>query len=612
MMPRWGQVGRVLAIGLAAAAGLMPPYALAKVERTFWVSTDGSDKNPGTKAAPFASLEGARDAVRQAKGTTPGDIEVILAGGTYRLERPWALDARDGGRGQQRILYRSADGQAAVVSGGKRVVGWRADTEGRWKAVSPVADFRQLYVQGRRATRARGGALADGKRLGVEGYQTSAAAMADWHNQADIELCYEVVWCHTRLKVARIERRNGRALVTMLAPHFDRAIEKEGVQIDMPTWIENALELLDEAGEWYLDRAAGTVYYRPRPGEDLTRIEVVVPAVEKLVELRGTLDDPVRNIRFEGITFADAGWSEPGREGLVDIQANFRINPEKLLKRDNHLAAIHNEYLKSPANVVCHAAQGIQFERCTFTRLGAAGLDLEYGCQDVLVSGCHFHDISGSAIQVGDVLADDHHPKDPRRIMRGNRISNCLIHDVACEYEGGVGVFAGYTEGTEIAHNEICRLPYSGISVGWGWGEEDAGGGNPSYHQPFRYDTPTPAGKNRIEKNHIHHVMQRLADGGGIYTLGNQPGTVIRGNHLHDNPGSPGGIYLDEGSGFIEVTGNVVYRVPTAMNFNNHAQDRIKTCPVHDNQFDVVPGEGQRQTAGLEAAYADLLARLRE
>ena len=100
---------------------------------------------------------------------------------------------------------------------------------------------------------------------------------------------------------------------------------------------------------------------------------------------------------------------------------------------------------------------------------------------------------------------------------------------------GGVGVFAGYTEGTRIAHNEICRLPYSGISVGWGWGEEDAGGGG--YNQPHRYDTPTPARNNRIEMNHLHHLMHPMMDGGGIYTLGNQPGTIIRGNHIHDNRG---------------------------------------------------------------------------
>jgi hypothetical protein len=352
--------------------------------------------------------------------------------------------------------------------------------------------------------------------------------------------------------------------------------------------VENAFELLDEPGEWYLDRKARTVYYFPRPGEDLRRAEVIVPALETLVELRGTLDQPVHDLHFVGLTFADATWLQPSRIGHADVQANFLNDLGKPLERDGKVTTVHNEQIKSPANVVCRAARSVRFERCTFTRLGSGGLDLEQGSQDNVVSGCHFHDLAGTAIQVGDVRKDDHHPDDLRAVVKNNQIVNNSIHDCCLDYKGGVGIFVGYTDGTVVAHNEICRLPYSGVSVGWGWGwgEEDAGGG--AYGQKPFYDTPTTAKDNRIELNYIHHVMRELADGGGIYTLSIQPGTVIRGNHIHDNPGGPGGIYLDEGSGSIEVTGNCVYRVPRAMNFNNHAQERIKTCPVHDNFF----GEG--------------------
>ena len=178
--------------------------------------------------------------------------------------------------------------------------------------------------------------------------------------------------------------------------------------------------------------------------------------------------------------------------------------------------------------------KSVRFERCTFTQLGGAGLDIEFGSQDNVVAGCRFCDISGTAVQVGDVLKDDHHPDDPRKIVKNNAVVNNYIHDCGVDYWGSVGVFAGYTEGTVIAHNEIASLPYSGISVGWGWGEEDAGGGNPDYQQPFKYDTPTPAKNNRIECNNIHGAMSKTDDGGGIYMLGNQPGTVIRGNHVHD------------------------------------------------------------------------------
>ena len=183
-----------------------------------------------------------------------------------------------------------------------------------------------------------------------------------------------------------------------------------------------------------------------------------------------------------------------------------------------------------------------------------------------------------------------------------------------------MGVFAGYTEGTTIAHNEITSLPYSGISVGWGWGEEDAGGGKPEYQQPFKYDTPTPAKNNRIECNNIHDVMKRTNDGAGIYTLGNQPGTVIRGNYIHDCKtisknihgwSVHAGIYLDEGSGFIDVAWNLVHDVPNPAHYNNRVQDRLATCKEHGNFLGVNPSEAKpiADNAGLEAAYRDLLPR---
>jgi hypothetical protein len=179
------------------------------------------------------------------------------------------------------------------------------------------------------------------------------------------------------------------------------------------------------------------------------------------------------------------------------------------------------------------------------------------------------------------------------------------------EYKGGVGIFVGYTQRTTLAHNEIRDLPYSGISAGWGWGEEDAGGGAYAVQGPL-YTQPTICRENRITNNHIHHVMRELHDGGGIYLLGNQPGTIIANNHIHDNRGIPGGIYLDEGSGFIEITSNLVHDVPTPMNYNNRAQNRIATCKEHDNFFGTGSSTSEQtkaiaDQAGLEPLYRDLL-----
>jgi len=579
-----------------------------------YVATTGDDTHPGTQAKPLATLSRARDAVRELGKKEEGPIHVLMREGTYPLSETLVLGPEDSGTSERPVTYASYPGEKAVVSGGKRITGWQPDAGGRWKAGTTIDNFRQLYVNGVRALRARGGALPGAQFHGDEGYRTTNADMAKWGNPTDIEFGYHVVWTHTRCKVKSIRQEGPHAVVAMVQPHFMLARNKEGVRVEFPSYIENAFELLDAPGEWYLDRASDTVYYVPRPGEDMGKAEVIAPALEKLIEVRGTLERPVHDIRFVGITFAEATWLRPSHIGHADVQANFLADPEKLLNRMGTVTTVHNENIKSPSNIVCRAAKSIRFEGCTFTRLGSGGVDFEHGSQDNVVRGCEFHDISGTAIQVGDVLKGDHHPDDPRAIVRNNAIVNNYIHDVAVEYMGGVGIFVGYTDGTTIAHNEIRNLPYSGVSVGWGWGEEDAGGGAPNYHQPFRYKTPTPAKNNRIELNHIHHVMQHLNDGAGIYTLSNQPGTLIRGNHIHDNPGSPGGIYLDEGSGFIEVTGNCVHKVPRPMNFNNRAQNRIATCTVHANFFAEAaetPGAAEKviRNAGLEADFQHLLSK---
>jgi hypothetical protein len=607
----------------------------APVQAAFHVAADGSDDNPGTQTKPFATVEKARQAVRAVNKEMTGDVVIVLHGGTYKIAKTLAFDAADSGTGGHEVIYRAVPKEIVVVSGGRRISSWQPDVGKRWKAKTDLENFRQLYVGGTRAIRARSGmignsanagrweylrslprsgALAGGELVGNEGYRTSAVEMAGWRNPGDIELCCiesptAANFNQTRCKVAGIRRDGDHAMISMLQPYFTHARIKEGLQVGLPSYIENALELLDEPGEWYFDRATKTVCYIPRPGEDMNTVEVIAPVLEKLVELRGTLDQPVHNIRFEGISFRHGGWLRPSKIGHCDVQANFIVDSHRkdsFERRPGGFSNVHNENLKSAANVVCHAAKSVRFERCAFNQLGGAGLDIEFGSQDNVVAGCRFYDVSGTAVQVGDVLKDDHHPDDPRKIVKNNAVVNCYIHDCSLEYMGGPGVFVGHTEGTVVAHNEITRLPYTGISVGWGWGEEDAGGC--VYKQPFFYSTPTPSKNSRIEMNHIHHVMNPFQDGGGIYTIGNMPGTILRGNHIHDNVGEPGGIYLDEGSGFIEVTGNLVYDVRKPMNYNNLSQNRKATCKEHGNFFGANADAAKHvaKKAGLEAEYRNL------
>lgn len=125
-------------------------------------------------------------------------------------------------------------------------------------------------------------------------------------------------------------------------------------------------------------------------------------------------------MRVEGITFAGATWLSPNLTGHSDVQANFTTDATSPFGRDGWVVKQHNEYLKSHATIILRAAKNCRFERCTFTRLGGAGIDLEHGSHRNPVNQCHFFDISGSAIQIGGTQAADHHPNDPRRVVRDN------------------------------------------------------------------------------------------------------------------------------------------------------------------------------------------------
>lgn len=574
-------------------------------QATFHVAPAGSDANPGTAERPFASIERARDAVRQINRAMAGPIEVILGGGTYPVEKALFLGPEDSGANRHDVVYRSRAGESAVLSGGRRVTGWEPGPNGIWSAPADVSAVRQLYVGGRRARRAALPAPVGLEEWGNIGYRTQNDSVADWSRPEDVEIVYTDMWVYTYCKVAGIKRAGRAVEIRMQQPYYTLGFAKEGrpLQGCYPLAVENSLSFLREPGQWYFDRHTKILSYLPLPGESLATAEVIVPVAEQILTIHGTPEHPVHNLRFEGITFADAAWLKPSEIGLIDLQANFTLGPDTRLfarlmpgshRNSACLFPYHEECAKSPANVICHAAHAVRFEGCTFTRLGGAGLDLECGSRDNVIERCEFADIAGSAVQVGDVQASDHHPSAPNLVVRNNVIRNCLFHRVAQDYRGGVGVFAGYTEGTVVEHCEFRDLPYSAISIGWGWGEVDAGGGG--YVHPDLFDTPTPCAGNRVENNHIHDVMLELWDGGAIYTLGEMPGTVIRGNHVHDTRGFPGGIYLDEGSGHIEVSGNVIYGTPSGapgghrgarpLNFNNRAQNRIASCPVHDNHTD--------------------------
>ena len=248
-------------------------------------------------------------------------------------------------------------------------------------------------------------------KIAPAGYTTPDAKLADWKNPGDMEFGFFSSWSHKIAKVEKITKTATGAIIEMAQPGFFLCNRAGGAVAQMPAYMENALELLHLPGQWYFDRSAHTLYYLPRPGEDMATAEVIAPRLETLVEVKGAHD-----IRFQGLTFSHATWLRPSTPlGHPDVQANFIQPPDNSYFRPENekgWVPVNGEQLKSAGNVVVNACRGFRFEGCTFRALGATGLDFDNGAQSNTVVGCRFEDISASAVQVGGISREDHHPSN--------------------------------------------------------------------------------------------------------------------------------------------------------------------------------------------------------
>jgi hypothetical protein len=591
---------RMIFVTMAAALAVAQVPAFSQTDKpkqspkpaagpAFYVSPTGDDKNPGTKDRPVRSLNHARELVRRLNRKMTDDITVYLAGGVYRLSEPLALDASDSGTNSHNIIYTAGD-ERPVISGAVQVTGWKQTDAARnlWSAPAPAAlkNTRQLYVNGVRAQRARGPLPVSVTQTST-GYTASSAVMARWRNASDIEFVYTGgnalwsegsyglgPWTEPRCPVASIE---GTA-ITMAQPCWDNSTKRVMLPSGkrtanlvgpasvgkQPAYIENAYELLGTPGQWYFDRSAGVLYYVPRPGEDLTKADVEVPVLEKLISGQGTKDAPIHNIVFSHLQFSYATWLTPNTgEGFSEIQANVTITGKEgyatqgLCKLVPNGTCPYGAWTKIPGNVSFLYDNSIQFLNDAFVHLGAAGLDLGNGSQSDLVQGCVFTDISGNGLELGDI---DLPLAKGGEITSDNQILNNHLYEIAAEYHGGVAIDVGYAQRTTIKHQQIDHVPYTAVSFGWGgWPDKIQQAGQANFSQ-----------KNAFGHSLIFDHMLLLADGGAIYTQGLtgpklSEGEKIYATVIHDQLGSGHGIYTDNGSCNITIDHNVILNT----NFDN-------------------------------------------
>ncbi|WP_211146669.1 MULTISPECIES: right-handed parallel beta-helix repeat-containing protein [Bacteroides] len=545
-----------------------------------YVSLQGNDKNPGTKEAPFNTLnraiKQAREWRRLNRSEVAGGIYIRLEEGVYAQRNSLFLRPEDSGTSDSPTVICAVDGAHPVISGGVAVTGWKRGCnhpaipeklrQKIWSAEAPLignrrVETRQMWVNGHKVQRAA--QFPDGGLERMIDFnpeeQTITIPVSQsvnpkrLQNAGQLEMIVHQRWAIAILRVKSIDVKDGQAVVHFHEPesHLEFAHPWPqpiigGEKGNSSFCLINALELLDQPGEWFQEYPSGTIYYYPQAGENIETAEVIIPALETLVTIDGTLSRPVKHIQFNGITFEHTSWMRPSYQGHVTLQGGFPLLDAYKLQEPGlpEKAELENQaWITRPETAIrVRGAEHIDFKHCTFRHLSSTGLDYEWAVTASSVEDCQFTDIGGTALLVGafpDGGFETHIPfipADVRELCSHITIRNNFISNVTNEDWGCVGIGAGYVRNMDVSHNEVCHLNYSGICVGWGWTSLESGMCN-----------------NRIEANYVHHFARRLYDAGGLYTLSNQPGSVMRNNrieHLIEAPYATNDrafyIYLDE------------------------------------------------------------------
>src|ERR1035441_5825251 len=367
-----------------------------------------------------------------------------------------------------------------------------------------------------------------------------------WDSITNAEVVAMTKWVESRLPVTGVDEK-GRIVTFSKRSVF-------GLEPGDLYYAEGAFEFLDEPGEWYLDAATGTLYYLPRPGEQITAVQAIAPVLPQVVRIEGRPEAGqfVERVVVRGLTFSHTEWCFP--DGFHSGKNKPNISPAPKAE----VGGFGQAAVGVPGAVWGEGLRDCVFEDCRFSSLGNYGLELTRGCQRNRIMRCEFSDLGAGGLKIGETSIRDQAAEQ----TGGNEISGCHIHDGGKMFASGIGIWIGQSPSNRILHNLIHAFYYTGISIGWTWGYG-----------------PALATNNTVALNHVHHIGVKsdgdgpiLSDMGGIYTLGKQPGTTVRNNLWHDIAGiryGGWGIYFDEGSSGIVAGSNVVYRT-THGGFHQH------------------------------------------
>ncbi len=415
----------------AAFAGLyVPVNAEENAWREYYVATDGNDANPGTKEAPFKTVQAAKDAVRLVNKEMQGDIVVNISEGYYYLDQMLDFRVEDSGFNGHRVIYRGIGEDKPVISGGERVTGFKkSEYDGIYVADYAADDnvVLQLSVNGKRRYAAKAANLIKGVTkpekydtdewyeahpndvdkdsynyhnpetpYTYDGMYLSKKDFGFYENPEDILFVWDRCWVTNIVPVSVIEQDPDRSdvlRVTMQPGLWDNHRKNEFIIVNnthpnpaREFTVMNAFELLDEPGEFYYNRKEKKLYYMPEENENMDDAVVIAPRLEMLVCIDGEdIDNKVKNITFDNLQFSDSQWDY-----------NLGFSGQQATK-------IYGLSLSAnaPRAIYVERADGIEFTNNIICNVGGSAIDYYNAVSNSKIVGNVIYDIGESAILSG-------------------------------------------------------------------------------------------------------------------------------------------------------------------------------------------------------------------
>jgi len=557
------------------------------------VAPTGSDENPGTMAKPFATLEKAKSAVQERAKTSREPIRILLREGTYYLNQPLELGPENSGTAQAPVTYAAYPGERVTLSGGRGLdCNWRAYQNGIMRCELPEVkagklDFTQLFINGKRQARARYPNF-DNSRPGKSGYIYPAnrmpANMVDPQPGPNDDMVYTGVgargilfdpltftkkrWARPQEAVLHIFRAGywGNLQWRIKAIDYERRAiwfgdggqqmgakwdpEPSAIGAGCRFFIENVFEELDAPGEWYLDAAAGTLYFMPPPGLDLQSAVVEVPVLESVIRIVGTQRKPVSRLTLEGFRIAHTA-------------STFLSTCE--------VPSLSDWSIHRGGAVFLQGTRDCAIRNCWFDAVGGNAVFVNQYNRNATVSGCKFTEAGDSAIAfVGSLELTS---GTERAFPYECKAYDNLIHDCGVFGKQTAGVYLSRAKRISASHNLIYNMPRAAICIGDGtWG------GHIIEFNHF-HDTVRETGDHgpfnawgrdkywSLTQSHLAYTKNHSLEAGPVEVDAMEP-VIIRNNFFEEKPESIEGVHgpvfgidLDDGASNYEIYNNVTKNV---------------------------------------------------